>query len=110
MKKFTGKCLCGAIAYEINGELGTIVNCHCSKCRRWHGSAFRTRAAVESKKFHWRRGEEHLSKYHSSENVIKTFCSIPEDRGQKTEDRLRPMLMRQDLYQRRVKCLGSNFA
>jgi len=76
MKKLTGKCLCDAIAYKIDGEIGPIVNCHCSKCRRWHGSAFRTRAAVESKKFHWLRGEEHLSKYHSSDRIIKTFCSI----------------------------------
>ena len=76
MKKLTGQCLCGAIAYEIKGKLGTIVNCHCSKCRRWHGSAFRTRAAVESRNFKWLKGEESLSKYHSSARVIKTFCSI----------------------------------
>jgi len=76
MKTLTGKCLCGAIAYEINGELGPIVNCHCSKCRRWHGAAFRTRCTVESKNFKWTRGEEHLSKYHSSETVVKTFCKI----------------------------------
>jgi len=74
MKKLTGKCLCGAIAYEINGELGPIVNCHCSKCRRWHGAAFRTRATVKRKDFMWVKGEDNLSKYHSSKNVIKTFC------------------------------------
>ena len=74
MQKLTGKCLCGAIAYEINGELGPIVNCHCSKCRRWHGAAFRTRCFVKSKDFKWVKGEENLSKYHSSINVIKTFC------------------------------------
>lgn len=76
MKKLTGRCLCGAIEYEINGELGTIVNCHCSKCRRWHGAAFRTRAAVEAKKFKWLKGEEYLSKYESDSLTIKTFCSI----------------------------------
>lgn len=76
MIKLTGKCLCGAIAYEINGELGPIVNCHCSMCRRWHGAAFRTRCTVERKNFKWLKGEEHLSNYHSSEKVIKTFCKI----------------------------------
>lgn len=40
MQKLTGQCLCGAISYEINGELGPVVNCHCLKCRRWHGAAF----------------------------------------------------------------------
>jgi hypothetical protein len=76
MQKLTGKCLCDSIAYEINGELGPIVNCHCSKCRRWHGAAFRTRCTIESKNFKWVKGEELLSKYYSSEHVIKTFCKI----------------------------------
>ncbi len=76
MQTLTGKCLCGAIAYQISGPLGPIVNCHCSKCRRWHGAAFRTRCTVQSKDFHWIKGEEHLSKFHSSKNVIKTFCKI----------------------------------
>ncbi|WP_419421243.1 GFA family protein (plasmid) [Legionella sp. D16C41] len=76
MNKLTGKCLCGKIAYEIKGPLGPIVNCHCSKCRQWHGAAFRTRCTVESKNFIWIRGEEYLSKFPSSEKVIKTFCKI----------------------------------
>jgi hypothetical protein len=76
MKKLTGQCLCGAIAYEITGELGTIANCHCLKCRRWHGAAFRTRAAVKSENFKWLRGQEYLSKYESSAPTMKTFCSI----------------------------------
>lgn len=76
MKKLTGKCLCGAIAYEINGDLGPIVNCHCSKCRRWHGAVFRTRCTIKTKDFMLMKGEDNLPKYHSSKNVIKTFCKI----------------------------------
>ena len=33
-----GGCLCGAIRYEIHGPLRDVVNCHCSKCRRFHGN------------------------------------------------------------------------
>lgn len=76
MNKLTGRCLCEAISYEITRPLGPIFNCHCTKCRRWHGAAFRTRASIKRSQFKWLSGEELLSRYHSSELVIKTFCSV----------------------------------
>ncbi len=36
--KATGGCLCGAVRYMILGDLRGIINCHCSKCRRFHGN------------------------------------------------------------------------
>lgn len=33
----SGGCLCGAVRYEIKGDLRGVVNCHCSKCRHFHG-------------------------------------------------------------------------
>ncbi|MCA9640265.1 MAG: GFA family protein [Myxococcales bacterium] len=72
----TGKCLCEAIAYEVTGALGPVYNCHCSKCRRWHGAAFRTRASIRREHFRWVRGEEQLSFYNSAPNVTRSFCSI----------------------------------
>lgn len=33
----TGGCGCGAVRYEIGGELKAVTYCHCSKCRKWHG-------------------------------------------------------------------------
>lgn len=76
MQTLSGRCLCEGIAYEISGELGPIFNCHCSKCRRWHGSAFRTRATITTQQFKWIKGEELLSRYHSSKFVVKHFCSV----------------------------------
>src|SRR5690242_21925758 len=38
----TGRCLCGAVRYEVHGPLRDVLICHCEECRRWHGhvSAF----------------------------------------------------------------------
>ena len=34
----TGRCLCGAVTYEVRGLLRDIVLCHCVECRRWAGN------------------------------------------------------------------------
>jgi hypothetical protein len=41
----TGRCLCGAVAYEVRGPLRDVLVCHCEECRRWHGHVSATTAA-----------------------------------------------------------------
>lgn len=36
----TGGCLCGAVRYSYEGEVGPAGYCHCADCRRVSGSAF----------------------------------------------------------------------
>lgn len=74
MRKIIGKCLCEEVKFEIEGNLGPVFNCHCSKCRRWHGAAFRTRASINKSQFKWLSGENNLSSFMSSRNVTKFFC------------------------------------
>lgn len=71
-----GSCLCGRIRYEIDAPLGVANHCHCSMCRKAQGSAFRTRAAVRRSSFHWRSGEELLTRYESSPGTTRCFCSV----------------------------------
>lgn len=71
-----GRCLCGGIRYEITGPAGTALYCHCSMCRKWHGTAFRARLAVPKSSFRFVCGEELLTRYRSSPDTVKTFCRI----------------------------------
>lgn len=36
-ERATGRCLCGAVTYELRGPLRDVLICHCQECRRWHG-------------------------------------------------------------------------
>ena len=33
----TGRCLCGAVTFEVVGALRDVLNCHCHRCRRFTG-------------------------------------------------------------------------
>ncbi|MFV0474724.1 MAG: GFA family protein [Pikeienuella sp.] len=34
---FTGSCLCGGVAFEVEGPLREVVACHCIQCRKTSG-------------------------------------------------------------------------
>ena len=34
----TGRCLCGAVTYEVRGPLRDVILCHCVECQRWSGT------------------------------------------------------------------------
>jgi hypothetical protein len=69
-----GSCLCGAVKYEIDGELGPINLCHCSKCRKANGSAFLAASLVKKADLRIVSGSDHLAEYESGPGVGRVFC------------------------------------
>jgi hypothetical protein len=69
-----GSCLCGAIQYEIRGELGPIVLCHCSRCRKASGSAFGSVSPVKIADFHVTAGSDSLSEFAAPTGLKRFFC------------------------------------
>lgn len=74
MAKLKGQCLCGKIHYEYEGATGNLVHCHCSRCRQWHGAAFRSRIVISKAGYRLTQGAEYLAQYQATPKVIKTFC------------------------------------
>ena len=72
----TGSCLCGGIQYEIHGPLTQALNCHCSMCRKAQGSAFRSRARVNSTDFKFIIGQALITYFESSPGNYRGFCKI----------------------------------
>lgn len=70
----TGSCLCGEVTYEISGQVGDIVHCHCQTCRKAHGAAFSSVAAVDDDNFTL-FNKVPLGCFESSEGKSRFFCS-----------------------------------
>jgi hypothetical protein len=67
-----GACLCGAIRFEIDGELAGIQLCHCSDCRRAQGSAFAANLPVRAENFRLVSGQPKA--FESSPGKERLFC------------------------------------
>jgi hypothetical protein len=72
----TGRCLCGAVRYEVRGPLRDVLICHCVECRRAHGSVGAYSAAqlddfelVEGDALRWVDSPE------SDHRARRGFCS-----------------------------------
>ena len=70
----TGSCLCGAVRYEIHGELGPAFFCHCIRCRKASGTAFASNAVVAEADFTFTAGEELLRTYTADTGLSRRFC------------------------------------
>jgi hypothetical protein len=68
-----GSCLCGAVTFDIAGDLPGPDACHCTSCRKHSGHVFAStdvpRSAVTI------GGEDRLSWYQSSDKARRGFCS-----------------------------------
>lgn len=69
-----GSCLCKQCCYEATGDLFEVLNCHCSNCRKMHGSVFATYGGVNLNSFKWVCDSENIEKYKSSNIVTRYFC------------------------------------
>ena len=70
----SGSCLCGAVRYEIHGELGPAFYCHCMRCRKASGSAFASNAVVDAGAFKLVAGQDALRTYVADTGLSRQFC------------------------------------
>jgi hypothetical protein len=69
-----GSCNCGAVRFEIEGELGPFGFCHCRTCRKASGTAFTANASVKREQVRFLGGEDAIRRYESSPGVFRCFC------------------------------------
>ncbi|MFN3944276.1 MAG: GFA family protein [Allosphingosinicella sp.] len=72
--KHSGSCLCGAVAFDVEGDLPGPDACHCTMCRKHSGHVFAStdvpKAALAV------RGEDKVGWYRSSDEAQRGFCTV----------------------------------
>jgi hypothetical protein len=75
--EISGSCLCGDVTYKYTGPIKIFQYCHCSRCRKFTGSAFAANIIIEPSQFEWLSGELSLGRFEPPEakHFATTFCT-----------------------------------
>ena len=71
-----GSCLCGSIGYRFKGPAYVFQYCHCSRCRKFTGSAHASNIIIAPEQFEWLRGEDQVGRFEHPEakHFATCFC------------------------------------
>ena len=70
----SGSCFCGAIRFEMSGELPPLYQCHCSECRKTTGSNANAGLLILRENFTWLAGAECIKTYLKDSGFRINFC------------------------------------
>jgi hypothetical protein len=68
----TGSCLCGAVAFEVRGELRPTIACHCIQCRKQTGNYMSATSCADKDLVFMR--QDGLKWFRSSADAQRGFC------------------------------------
>ena len=76
-KTTKGSCLCNAVTYQFSGPEFVFQYCHCSRCRKFTGSAHAANIIVDPKQFEWLGGEDLVGRFEHPEakHFATCFCT-----------------------------------
>lgn len=74
--RLEGSCLCGAIAYAVDGDYRGFYHCHCQRCRKVTGTGHASNLMIGTNAVTWLRGEDKLHRYDvpGAERFASVFC------------------------------------
>ncbi|KAG2011323.1 DUF636 domain-containing protein [Coprinopsis cinerea AmutBmut pab1-1] len=79
-KTYDGNCLCGGVAWQIQGEPFTYVICHCVNCKKSGGGPFQANAFFKPQNVNVIKGKDLVKDYvdgdtKSGNAITRSFCS-----------------------------------
>lgn len=69
----SGSCHCGAVAFEVEGDIAAVIACNCSICQRKGALLW----AAPRDRFRLRNGAHELASYtFAKRSIVHRFCKI----------------------------------
>lgn len=75
-RKISGSCLCGEVTNQITNDIKVFQYCHCSRCRKFTGSAHGANIIVDPVDFEWLSGEQQVGRFEvpDAKYFATSFC------------------------------------
>lgn len=72
----SGSCLCGSVAFELQGDARRFYHCHCERCRKASGAAHASNIILGLDEITWTAGESLTRRYKvpEAERFAVVFC------------------------------------
>ena len=76
MTTLEGRCLCGAVRFEVTEPILRTTQCHCEYCKRISGGYGTVSGRATTESIRVLEGRELLTSYTPEGGSAKTFCSV----------------------------------
>ncbi|WP_315714450.1 MULTISPECIES: GFA family protein [unclassified Bradyrhizobium] len=75
MTLYQGKCFCGAVEIEADGEPEAMGYCHCSSCRSWSAGPVNAFALWKPQSVRVTKGADAIGTYHKTDMSYRKYCT-----------------------------------
>ena len=70
-----GRCFCGQVQFQVNGDPVAMGYCHCDSCRHWSAGPLNAFTLWTPDALRITRGAESIGSYHKTPNSYRKWCT-----------------------------------
>ena len=76
VKRYPGRCFCGAVELAVTGDSVGMGYCHCNSCRVWSAGPVNAFTLWHAEAVETKKGADQVASYHRTENSVRKWCKV----------------------------------
>jgi len=76
MATYPGKCFCGAVEIQVEGDPVGMGYCHCASCRSWSAGPVNAFTLWKPEAVKVTKGKEHVGAFHKTGRSDRQWCKL----------------------------------